>query len=162
MNFPWDAIDKLGIIIGIIASIPIFWSWTILLGYRRRQRQIIKSLEKKSGDRPIAISIDLMPGESKNQVMLSLKTLGMDMEILKLTQERLNKDSLQDFVDGLHRLKADAMAKGTDRIHLFYRGPIVGALIVGEVFSNIAVTIYHFDKSTGTYESWGPLHRSFI
>jgi len=54
------------------------------------------------------------------------------------------------------------MAKGTDRIHLFYRGPVVGALIVGEIFSNTAVTIYHYDKSTGYYESWGPLHRSFV
>ncbi|BCB96584.1 hypothetical protein JZK55_15060 [Dissulfurispira thermophila] len=158
----WELLDKVNIIIGTIVAIPVFWSWYFLITQRRRQKQLIKSLETLSGDRPVAVSIDLMPGESENQALMYLKKHNLDMEFLKITREKLKKDELQNFVEELHKIKAEAMSKGADRIHLFYRGPVVGAMIVGEVFSNTSVTIYHFDKATGTYESWGPLHRSFI
>lgn len=162
MNLSWNWIERTDAIVGLILAVPVFWSWYILIGSRRRQKQLIKSLETMSGDRPVAVSIDLMPGESENQAIMYLKKHNLDMELLKITREMLNKDDLQNFVEELHKIKAEAMAKGADRIHLFYRGPVVGAMIVGEVFSNTAVTIYHFDKNTGLYESWGPLHRSFI
>ena len=161
MNFLWDWIQNVEAFIGVILAIPVFWSWYILLGNKRRQKQLIKSLEVATGDRPIAISIDLMPGESENQALMFLKKQNLDMELFKITREMLRKDEIQDLVLELYKIKADAMSKGADRIHLFYRGPVIGALIVGEVFSNTAVTIYHFDKNTGCYESWGPLHRSF-
>ncbi len=162
MNFPWDLIQNAEALIGVVLAVPVLWSWYILLGNKRRQRQLIKSLEATVGDRPVAISIDLMPGESENQALAFLKKHGLNMELLKITRERFDKDNLQDFVSELHKIKAEAMAKGADRLHLFYRGPVVGALVVGEVFSNTATNIYHFDKNIGTYESWGPLHRSFI
>jgi len=162
MDNLWQLLDKTSIIFGIIVSIPVIWSWIILLGYGKRQKNFIKSLENIKGDKPVAISIDLMPGESENQVLAYFKKNNMEMNILKITRDRLDKDSIDDFVNELYKIKAEAMAKGTDKIHLFYRGPIIGALITGEVFSNTAVNIYHYNKATGTYESWGPIHRSFI
>lgn len=162
MDSLWQLLDKTSIIFGIIVSIPVIWSWIILLGYGKRQKNFIKSLENIKGDKPVAISIDLMPGESENQVLVYLKKNNMEMDILRITKDRLDKDSIDDFVKELYKVKAEAMAKGADKIHLFYRGPITGALITGEVFSNTSVNIYHYDKATGTYESWGALHRSFI
>jgi len=143
-------------------AIPAIWSWIILLGYKNRQKSLIKTFESIKGDRPIAISIDLMPGESENQVLVYLKKNNMEMDILKIKKDRLDKDSIDDFVSELYKIKAEAMRKGADKIHLFYRGPVAGALITGEVFSNTAVIAYHYNKASGTYESWGLLHRSFI
>lgn len=162
MPLTWEAVDRFGIIIGLLVAVPVFWSWGILLTQKRRQRQLLKRLEKISGDRPLAVSIDLMPGESGNQALLYLKKQGLDMEFLKVTREQLDKEGLQNFIEELHKVRAEAMMKGADRLHLFYRGPVVGAMLVGEVFSNTAATIYHFDKNLGTYENWGPLHRSFL
>lgn len=135
----------------------------MLLGQKRKQKQILKMLESHKGNKPIAVIIDLMVGDSEPQVLLHLKNLGLlNIERLKISKEILKKDEIQDFVQDLLKIKGEAMAKGTDKIHLFYRGPVVGAMIAGEVFSNSAVTIYHFNKESGTYESWGPLHRSFL
>lgn len=162
MTLTWEAVDKFGVIIGLLVAVPVFWSWWILLTQKRRQKHLLRSLEKISGDRPVAVSIDLMPGESGNQAFMYLKKQGLEMELLKISRERLDKDMLQGFVTELLRVRTEAMGKGADRLHLFYRGPVAGALLVGEVFSNTAATIYHFDKNLGTYENWGPLHRSFL
>lgn len=158
----WDLLDRVNIIIGIGVSIPVVWSWWILFTQKRRQKALLKSLEYAKGNRPLAILIDFGPGDSENQVKLYLKANNMDMELLKYSASELKKEAIQDFVTELQKLKARAMERGADKIHLFYRGPVVGALITGEVFSNSSVNIYHFDKATGTYESWGPLHRSFL
>lgn len=157
----WDLLDKLNTIIGIAVSIPIVWSWYFLYKQKKRQNELIRSMEYAKGNRPVAVLIDLGHGEIENQVRVFLKGNNMDMDILKYSAQELKKETLQDFVDELQKLKARAMEKGCDKIHLFYRGPVVGALIVGEVFSNTAVNIYHLNKD-GSYESWGPLHRSFI
>ncbi|MFN3740477.1 MAG: SAVED domain-containing protein [Thermodesulfovibrionales bacterium] len=158
----WELLDRLNIITGIIVSIPVVWSWWILITQKRRQKELIKSLEFLKGNRPVAIIVDIGPGNSVEQVKFFLKDSNMDMEVLQYSIDELQPDKIQDFVVKLQQLKASAMERGSDRIHLFYRGPVAGALITGEVFSNIAVTIYHFNKSKGTYESWGPLHRSFL
>ncbi|MCX7793200.1 MAG: SAVED domain-containing protein [Thermodesulfovibrionales bacterium] len=158
----WDLLDRINIIIGIIVSLPVISSWWMIYTQKKRQKILIQSLEAAKGNRPVAILIDFGPGESENQVRLFLQENGINSELIKYSSPELKKEDLDNFVRELHRLKARAMEKGADRIHLFYRGPVVGALITGEVFSNASVTIYHFDKASGTYESWGPMHRSFL
>lgn len=158
----WSVVDRIGIVIGLTITVPIFWSWYLLVTTKRRQKTFIKSLEKLSGNRPAAVLIDIGVGDSENQVIAYLKEKNLDVVPLKINIEKLQKDELQSFVEKLHAIKAGAMSKGADRLHLFYKGPVVGALIVGEVFSNTAVTIYHFEKTTGSYESWGSLHRSYL
>jgi hypothetical protein len=161
MNFSWDTVDKIGIVVGLLLALPVFWSWVILLGQKKRQKRILQSLSQSSGEMPVAVVVDIGPEEIKNQVVAFLKKSAMDMELLAVSAKRLDKENLQDFVADLHRVKAQAMEKGADRFHLFYRGPVPGALIAGGVFSNTVTTIYHLDKGVG-YESWGPLHRSFL
>lgn len=161
MNYGWDTLDKIGIVVGLLLSVPVFWSWTILLGQKRRQKRILRSLERNPGDNPVAVLIDIGPEEIQNQVIAFLKKSGTNMELLKVSIKKLEKEKLQDFVDDLHKIMAQAMEKGADRFHLFYKGPVAGALLVGEVFGNTVTTIYHLDKSIG-YESWGPLHRTYL
>lgn len=158
----WELLDKCSMIISIIVSIPVMLSWWILFTQKKRMKLLLKSMESTPGNRPVAALIDFGPGDGENQVKIFLKTNNMDMDLLKYSANELRRETLQDFVNELHKLKANAMQKGCDKLHLFYRGPIVGALITGEVLSNTSVNIYHFDKATGTYESWGPLHRSFL
>lgn len=157
----WEIINRSNTIVELALAVPVVWSWLILLTQRRRQRALIKNIEAMKGKVPVAILVDLGPGESENQVRSYLVKENLDMEILKYTARELRKEDLDTFVEELQNLKAEAMKKGADKVHLFYRQPVVGALIVGEVFSNFPVNIYHYNKN-GSYESWGPLHRTFL
>lgn len=58
MNW-WAQIDRLATAVGMITAIPVFWSWFILLGYRRRQMALIESITRSRGDRPITLAISI-------------------------------------------------------------------------------------------------------
>ncbi|MEM3553492.1 MAG: hypothetical protein QW658_00865 [Candidatus Bathyarchaeia archaeon] len=64
------------------------------------------------GKVPVAILVDLGPGESENQVRSYLVKENLDMEILKYTAQELRKEDLDTFVEELQNLKAEAMKKG--------------------------------------------------
>lgn len=157
----WEMMNRSNTVVELAIAVPVIWSWLILLTQRRRQKALIKNIEAMKGNVPVAILVDLGPGESENQVRSYLIKENLNMDILKYTSRELRKEDIDTFVNELHSLKAEAMKKGADKVHLFYRGPVAGALIVGEVFSNLPVNIYHYSK-TGGYESWGPLHRTFL
>lgn len=161
MVLDWMFIGKISSFVSIMVAIPVFWSWSILLGQKRRQQRMLQSLEKVTGDNPVAVIVDISPEEIENQVKLYLSKNSMHMDVLKVKKKILGKDTVQDFVEELIKVKAQAMEKGADRFHLFYRGPVVGAIIVGGIFGNTVTTIYHLDKIVG-YESWGPLHRTYL
>jgi len=162
----WDWIDKFGTIIGILATIPVVWSLSILLGYRRRQRALIDSIKANPGDRPIALAIsvarDNTPIDISNQVRAYLEGEGMEMDVEALSLPALTADKTTEFVAELRKMRAKLIEKGIGQTHLFYMGPVVGALLVGDVFSNGAVRIYYHNQGTGKYEKWGPLTHPVI
>lgn len=158
----WDIIEKFSVILGIVLSIPVFWSWMILLGSKRRQKMLIKSLEKNPGDRPTYLLVDIGKGESQNQVISFLNSQGVsDAKPVAISREQVTKDDLQELVNKLQEIKGKAMEDGADRFHIFYKGPVAFAMMVGEVFSNTPATVYQYDLKSGKYESWGPLHRRY-
>lgn len=69
----WELLNKFNIIIGIIVSIPVIWSWWILYNQKKRQNALIKSLEFVKGNRPVPILIDFGSEDSENQVRVYLK-----------------------------------------------------------------------------------------
>jgi len=131
----WDWIDKFGTIIGILATIPVVWSLSILLGYRRRQRALIDSIKANPGDRPIALAIsvarDNTPIDISNQVRAYLEGEGMEMDVEALSLPALTADKTTEFVAELRKMRAKLIEKGIGQTHLFYMGPVVGALLVG-------------------------------
>ncbi|MHB8474070.1 MAG: SAVED domain-containing protein [Gammaproteobacteria bacterium] len=157
----WDIIDKVGTVIGILSTIPVVWSLFILLGYRRRQKALIKQIIARPGNRPIALAIgiarDQTPIDITNQVRLYLTKQGMEMDIESLPLPVLRADKTHEFVAELRKMRARLIEKGVDQTHLFYMGPVAGALLVGDVFSNGAVQIYYHNQGSGEYEKWGPL-----
>jgi len=156
-SFITEYLDPFGIVIGLLVAIPVFWSWLILMGSRRRQKQLIKSIQNSQGERPIALVVNVGQGDASNQVRAYIASSGYKMELEALNIEALNLDEIAGFVQKLRRKRADFMSKGVGKIHLFYFGPVTGALLVGDVFSNGSVTIYYYQRDTGGYESWGPL-----
>ncbi|MBL1260113.1 MAG: SAVED domain-containing protein [Thiotrichaceae bacterium] len=156
-SFMTDYLDPLGVVIGLLVAIPVFWSWLILMGNRRRQKQLIKSIQNSQGERPMALVVNVGQGDASNQVRAYLASSGGEMELEALHIAALNIDEIADFVQKLRSKRAEFMSKGVGKIHLFYFGPVTGALLVGDVFSNGSVTIYYYQRDTGGYEPWGPL-----
>lgn len=158
----WDLIEKFSVIFGIILSVPVVWSWFILLGSKKRQKILIKTLEKSPGNRPAYLLVDIGKGESENQVISFLSSQGVTgVKPVTISYEQVTKDDLQNLVEKLQEIKGKSMESGVDRFHIFYKGPVAFAMIVGEVFSNTPATVYHYDLKSGKYESWGPLHRRY-
>jgi len=157
----WDWVDKSGTIIGILTTIPVVWSWFILFSYRRRQEALIKEIISGPGDRPIALAVsvarDNTPIDISNQVKAYLGEQRMAMDVESLSLPVLTADKTTEFVAELRKMRAKLIEKGFGQTHLFYMGPVVGALLVGDVFSNGACRIYYHNQGTGKYEKWGPL-----
>ena len=150
-------LDPIGIVVGLGLAIPVFWSWAILLGNRRRQREALENIINTTGDRPSALVISIGPGDVTNQVQAYLNDQDMQMKVESLQIPVLTKDKILDFVQELRKKRAELMKKGVGKVHLFYFGPVAGALLVGDVFSNGAVSIYYYHRDKGYYECWGPL-----
>lgn len=157
----WDLIDKFGTIVGLFTAIPVIWSWIILRGYRLRQKEIIESIKSNPGDRPIALAISVAKGNEpldiSNPVRVYLVAEKMKMDVEHLSLPALTANNTSEFVAELRKMRARLIEKGVGQTHLFYMGPVVGALLTGDVFSNGAVRIYYHNHGTGQYEKWGPL-----
>ena len=138
-NIVADYLDPIGIVVGLIVTVPVFWSWLILLGNRRRQKQLIKNIQKTTGDRPAALVVNVGPGDVSNQVRAFLIDNQQEMDVDALNFSNLNMDTVPDFVQTLRSKRAALMVKGVGKVHLFYFGPVAGALLVGDG----AVVIYY-------------------
>lgn len=156
-SFIISYLDPIGVVVGLLLAVPVIWSWGILLGNRRRQREIIKNIQNTTGDRPMALVVSVGTGEVTSQVAAYLHDNKLEMEIKSLCFSALTKDKVSDFVTTLRKVRAELMEKGVGKVHLFYFGPVIGALLVGDVFSNGAVSIYYFHRDKAAYECWGPL-----
>jgi len=158
----WFLLDRVGIVLGIVLALPVFWSWIILLGYRRRQNRLLQEIRKQPGDRPIALIVNIGEGDIANQVRRYLESQDSQMDIKLLSEKTLSQDTIAEFTEKIRAIRAEFMEKSIDKIHLFYRGPVAGALLVGDTLSNgFPVLVYHLDKQKG-YECWGPLTQPLI
>ena len=55
-----DWLDPLGIVLGLIALVPIFWTWwDVVFGRRRRQRRWFAEISRRPGERPAILIVDL-------------------------------------------------------------------------------------------------------
>lgn len=154
----WLIADRLSMAIGLISFIPILWSWIILVNYRQRQKKLLENIKQNPGDRPIALAIGVGGGfDIVNLVRMHLENEHQSMEVERLSFPALTSNGVDDFVKELRKVRGKFIEKGVDTVHLFYMGPVTGALLVGDVFSNSRVQIYYYDRNTGRYANWGPL-----
>jgi len=66
----------------------------------------------------------------------------------------LTVDKTNDYAAELRKMRAKLIERSAGQVHLFYMGPVVGALLAGDVFSNGAAQIYYHNQGTGNYEKW--------
>lgn len=146
----WTTLDRIGIVLGIVAFFPI--AWAVVLYWRRNVRlkkSINNAIARASTHQPIYIELT-----GKNSVIETaenyLRKEDLTGEILPFIQlykkgvNLNNFNEVEKLKNELVNLKLEAMAKAPECIHLFYSGPVAVAIVLGDIFSNCKnVHIYH-------------------
>lgn len=164
LDFIRDVLDPIGVVVGLILAIPVFWTWwQVVFGERRWQRRRLTEISSQPGSRPGVLILDLLPGRNIDASVS--RHLADDATLAAVPQDRIVKlwrdDPMQpnETIDYARKVRAASrqlLNAGCDVIHLFYAGPYVGALIAGAELSNgPRVILYHYEQ--GSYVNFGPL-----
>lgn len=157
-------LDPVGIVLGLIALVPIFWTWwDIVFGRRRRERRWFASIARAPGERPAILIVDLLPGKDVRAAVENFRrrdpTLAAiaDERIVVITRgTALTPDDLPALHRELRAAAAQLLTAGTDCIHYFHAGPAIAAALVGAEFANGA-RVQLYQHEAGSYRNFGPL-----
>lgn len=162
-----EVLDPISIVVGLIISIPVFWTWyQVVWGESRRYRQYLQAIRAAPGQRPAVLVIDLLPGRN---VRAAVENHCQQHETLRqvlperyfcVEQDGLLANQMQAFQQQVRRVIGEMYAQGVDRIHYFHAGPAMAAAIVGaELANGCPVRLYHWEA--GSYQDFGLLKLPF-
>lgn len=146
----WTTLDRIGIVLGIVAFIPI--AWAVVLYWRRNVRlkkSINNAIARANTHQPIYIELTGKNAviEAAENYLRKRELSGEILPFIKLDKKGVNLndfDEVEKLKNELVGLKLAAMTKAPECIHLFYSGPVAVAVILGDIFSNCKnVHIYH-------------------
>ena len=159
-------LDPLGVVLGLIALVPIIWTWwDVVFGRRRRERRWFAEISRQPGERPAILIVDLLPGKDVHATVENFRRAVPelaaipDARILSIVREQpLTPADLPELHRELRATAAQLLKAGTDCIHYFHAGPAIAAALVGAEFANGArVMLYQHEG--GSYRNFGPLRK---
>ncbi len=164
-HFVTTVLDPIGIVLGIITAIPIFWTWwQVVFGEQRRIRRTYRELRENPGERPGIIIFDLLKGkdarlqvENYRQGVEGLKNVPEERIVTVSRDKHITPDDIPELQREIRNAARALMTQGVDKIHLFYGGPAMVAAMIGAEFSNMPAIIHQYDPPNGTYVNFGPL-----
>lgn len=160
-------LDPIGVVLGLLALVPIVWTWwDIVFGRRRRERRWFDDIRRRPGERPAILIVDLLPGRDVRAAVENFRR--RDAALAAIPDERivvierdtpLTPATLPDLHRELRAAAARLLKAGADCIHYFHAGPAIAAALVGAEFANGArVLLYQHEG--GSYRNFGPLRTS--
>ncbi len=164
LDFIRDILDPIGIVVGLVISVPVFWTWwQVVFGEPRRRRRWHLEACEQPGMRPAILIVDLLPAkriaaQAEHFVAQheSLKAVPSDRRFVLVRDESLAPQDMPDFLEDLRAVAARIAASGCDVLHCFYAGPAAAAICVWAEFANAArVLIYQYRD--GGYQNFGPI-----
>lgn len=163
-DFILQVLNPIDIVLTIILSIPIFWTWyEVSLGRKRRQKRWLKEVSDNTGERPAILVVDLKPDldiwpkvqHSRQQNDLLKKV--PDSRIVHIKHATwLKPTDMIELVGKLRKSLGRIAEFGADVLYLIYAGPLTPAAIIGAELANSCRVIL-FQYQQGTYINWGPL-----
>ncbi|MGK2925601.1 MAG: hypothetical protein ACSLE2_08260 [Lysobacterales bacterium] len=159
-----DWLDPIGVVLGLLALVPIVWTWwDVVFGRRRRERRWFNAIRRQPGERPAILIVDLLAGkdvrasvENFRRQQPALAAIPDD-RILVLHRDRaITAQDMPDLHRELRHAAAQLLKTGADCIHYFHAGPAVVAALVGAEFANGArLLLYQYGD--GYYTNFGPI-----
>jgi hypothetical protein len=157
-------LDPIGVVLGLLALVPIVWTWwDVVFGRRRRERRWFNAIRRQPGERPAILIVDLLAGkdvrpsiENFRRQQPALAAIP-DERIFVVRRDRaITAQDMPDLHRELRRAAAQLSKAGADCIHYFHAGPAVVAALVGAEFANGArVLLYQYGD--GCYTNFGPI-----
>lgn len=163
-NFIDTVLDPIGIVVGLLVAIPVFWTWwEVVFGARRRRREWFRQARRHTGERAAILVVDFLPGkdiaaavERARNKTRELKDIPDNRVFRKVTEQPLTPENMPEIHVLIRAAARDVLSAGVDVVHLFYAGPAIGAAILGAELANGArVLLYQHNQ--GQYENFGPL-----
>ena len=163
-NFIMTWLDPLSIVVGLVVSVPIFWTWyEVIWGRRRKQSRWFNEVRKSPGRRPGILIVDLLDRrdiktaiENYRQQQSFMKTIPDDRIFCVSRSKRLQPADIPTLIEDINKVSAQVISGGIDTLHYFHAGPAIAAAISGARFANSCrVILYQY--SAGEYQSFGPL-----
>ncbi len=165
LNLIRDVLDPIGVVVGLIVTIPIFWTWwEITLGRKRRRKIWFDQVRRSTGSRPAILVIDLLPGKN---IRTSVELFRKNHEFLKLVPDdrifvvsrakQLAPDDMPGLACDLRDVAANIIEAAVDTVHLFYAGPVVPPAMIGAELANTCRVMLYQHSQTDGYVNWGPL-----
>lgn len=169
LEFTKDILDPISIWVGIIISVPVFWTWwQVTFGKERQIRKWSLQARKSLGNNPAVLIIDLLPDtEMRPQVEQYLNRQGLKFpEDRYVIYDRKNTIAPQDMPElykEIHHAVARINFMAADVVHVFYGGPGCGAALLGGELSNLPCNIHYYQSSHGVgYQDFGPIRYPHI
>lgn len=164
MEALWTTIDRIGIVIGLLLAIPVFWTWyAVTLGARRRQRRVLAEIRRSPGKRPAVLIVDLLVGKDVRAAVElflvaqpGLAEIPPGRRVFVQRDRLLSPDEMPAFLREVRAVAARLIADGVDTIHYFHAGPAIAAAVVGAEFANSARVLL-YQHTDGAYLNFGPL-----
>ncbi|MEE9356404.1 MAG: SAVED domain-containing protein [Methylococcaceae bacterium] len=164
----WSNIDKASQVLGIIAFFPILYSAYVLFYIKRKEKVILEEIRKKPGDKPGVLIVDAIRegGEIRPQVENWLwqqpefeeKREYTMMELVRF-QGNLTYEDMAEINRSIRKAVGSLQSSGVTNYHVFIRGPLVLASVVGCILANHRPSILYQQTKNGGYESWGALNQ---
>ncbi|SFF47504.1 hypothetical protein SAMN04488120_10557 [Fontimonas thermophila] len=160
----WTLVDRIGIVVGLVVAVPIFWTWwQVTFGIQRRRRRWLREISQTPGARPGVLIIDQLAGRDVRVAVErylasnpALAAIPSDRRQVVKRDSMLMPEHTADFARDLRSAVRRLQDAGVDVIHCFHAGPDVSAMIAGAELSNgPRVLLYHFEQ--GSYQNFGPL-----
>ena len=159
-----EILNPVGIVIGIVLAVPVFWTWwQVVFGERRQRRKWLAEIARSPGGRPGVLIVDLLPGKAIGASVR--RHLAADAALACITDDRiasvtraaaLKPEQVTDLARDIRAAARKLMDAGVDVVHLFHAGPDISAFLVAAELSNgPRVMLYHHEQ--GAYRCFGPL-----
>lgn len=170
----WDTLDKIGIVIGVVLGmstvISSVGSFIILFANERRRKGKVNSLYNNPKDIESALIVDIGADNIEAAVVNWIKS---NINLKKIQKknihyvgmtDRLTQENTDKLLQRVREERKKITNNGTCKIHLFYRGPVTFATILGAELSNkVPVILYQNDPTTtdisNKYIEYGLLNR---
>ncbi len=166
-HLAWIYLDRFGLILGLIAFVPVLFAVTNYIQYIGLQKRELQKIRTLPGTSPVVFVVSIGGMSIINEVEAFLRQtdgfedFNFEQRVIKVEDGRkeIQESDIDGLLEKIHDAQNNIRAKAPDKIHLFVKAPVPVATMLGEVLANgIPTIIYHKQPNKG-YQNWGALHR---